>query len=142
MKPCLTSPSVPLLYVPNTCNNFYYVPFLTNSVFGKIFSDKTKDIGWEATLAPPVSQRSFFFLCCLHAIPFCHCRMGLVCITSWYPNCTGSHFGLPQLYPQNDWTRWQNGVNETHAHGPHCDKQTRLTSEKVCLRFGQCRSLH
>ena len=37
--------------------------------------------------------------------------MGLVRITSWYPEFNGSHFGLPQLYPKNDLTGRQNGVN-------------------------------
>ena len=34
-------------------------------------------------------------------------------ITSWYPEVSGSHFGLPpMLGPQNDWTEWQKGVND------------------------------
>ena len=35
--------------------------------------------------------------CVLTAVPLCNTQraMGLVCITSWYPNFNGSHFGLP-----------------------------------------------
>ena len=47
-------------------------------------------------------------------------QMGLVHITSWYPNFNGSHFGLPPceihrmtgLPPQIVWTM-------THSHRPH-----------------------
>ena len=107
-------------------------------MFGKIFADKIKDIGLEAQ-----KSKVIFFLCCLHAISILSLSNGdrahyvMVSKLHWKP-----FWHATQLYPQNDWTRWQNGVNETHAHGPHCDMQTRVTSEKVCLRFGQCRSLH
>ena len=40
-------------------------------------------------------------------------EMGAVRITTWYPKFNGSHFWLAaQLYPQNDWTGWQYGVND------------------------------
>ena len=54
------------------------------------------------------------------------CQMGAVCIMSWYPQLNGRcvHYVMlsttqskpfwlaTQLYPQNDWTGWQNGVND------------------------------
>ena len=39
----------------------------------------------------------------------------VTCVHLWYryPKFNGSHFSLvPKLYPQNDWTGWQNGVND------------------------------
>ena len=46
--------------------------------------------------------------------------MGLVRITSWYPNFNGSHFVLPPSEtPQNDWTATQNRVNyDVFAQAP------------------------
>ena len=46
--------------------------------------------------------------------------MGLVRITSWYPNFNGSRFWLAtQLDPQNDWTATQNRVNyDVFAQAP------------------------
>ena len=49
--------------------------------------------------------------------------MGLVRITSWYPNFNGSHFGLPpseiHRTAHNDWTATQNRVNyDVFAQAP------------------------
>ena len=54
------------------------------------------------------------------AIESMNTAMGLVCITSWYPNFNGSHFGLPPseihrmtgLPPKIVWTM-------TYSHRPH-----------------------
>ena len=57
-------------------------------------------------------------------LTFCMCGMGLVRITSWYPNFNGSHFGLPPseihrmtgLPPKIVWTM-------TYSHRPHWQQQ-------------------
>ena len=63
--------------------------------------------------------------CVLTTVPLCNTQrtMGLVRITSWYPNFNGSHFGLPPsqihrmtgLPPKIVWTM-------TYSHRPHCSE--------------------
>ena len=45
--------------------------------------------------------------------------MGLVRIMSWYPKFNGSHafWHVTQLYPQHDWTGWQNVANDDVCTG-------------------------
>ena len=66
--------------------------------------------------------------------------MGLVRITSWYPNFNGSHFGLPPseihrmtgLPPKIVWTM-------TYSHRPH---QGETLEKKLCLYVGLCLSVY